>query len=269
MAIHPKVTLLVRDLEKSAQFYERSLGYTRARKTLLIGPYGQSLRILEAAGEMTGSRLALNIEVPDMTIATEAIMQNGGTSINSLLDGALLYTGPDGELLMLSQRGINGASKIKLIVYDFDGVMTDNRVYVDQNGIETVAANRGDGMGTGFITRLGIEQLILSTEKNEVVKARARKLGIEAAHGIHHKSTVVKQLAATKGVELKDVLYVGNDVNDANAMKLCGFKVAPADAHPAILAIADYVTEAKGGFGVIRELADVLNASFKAEELHT
>lgn len=265
MAVHPTVTLLVRDKEKSALFYEKSLGFTLAWETLLLGPYGQSLRLLEVPDGPTGGCIVHNVEVPDIEAAVEAIVEHGGGRGEKLLEDQPLYVGPDGELIMLTQRGLAGADAIKLIIYDFDGVMTDNRVFVDQNGLESIAANRSDGMGIGMIKRMGIEQCIVSTERNKVVAARAKKIGLEAAHGVADKASILIQLAATKGVSLSEVLFMGNDTNDANAMGLCGFKVAPADAHPSILAMADYVTDAPGGHGTIRELADVLRAGRTAE----
>jgi len=260
MAVHPTVTLLVHDKEKSALFYEKALGFGLAWETLLIGPYGQSLRLLEVADGPTGGCIVHSVEVPDIDAAVEAIVENGGGRGENLLEDQPLYIGPDGELIMLTQRGLANADKIKLVVYDFDGVMTDNRVFVDQNGLESVAANRSDGLGIGMIKRLGIEQCIVSTERNEVVQARADKIGLEAAHGVADKASILIQLTSTKGYSLSEVLFMGNDINDRDAMGLCGFKVAPSDAHPSILAMADYVTEAPGGHGALRELADVLRA---------
>lgn len=260
MAVHPTVTLLVRDIEKSALFYENALGFGLAWETLLVGPYGQSLRLLEAPAGPTGGCIVHTVEVADFETAAEAIMLNGGGRAEKYLEDVPLYVGPDGELIMLVQRGLPGAERVKLVIYDFDGVMTDNRVFVDQDGRETVAANRSDGLGIGMIKKLGISQCILSTETNPVVSARAKKIGITATQSVADKGSAIIELAAANNVSLADVLFMGNDINDADAMGLAGFKVAPADAHPVILALADYITEAPGGYGAIRELADVLSA---------
>lgn len=260
MAVHPTVTLLVRDMEKSAAFYEKSLGFVLAWDTLLMGPYGQSLRLMEVAEGPTGGCIVHAVEVSDTELAASSIMEHGGGRAEKFLDDTPLYLGPDGELIMLIQRGLPQADAIQLVVYDFDGVMTDNRVFVSQDGKESVAANRSDGLGVGMIRKMGIAQCILSTEVNPVVRARADKLGLEAIHGVADKATVLIELVAAKGLSLGDILYVGNDINDTDAMGLAGCKVAPSDAHPAILALADYVTDAEGGRGVIRELADVLAA---------
>ena len=232
MAVHPTVTLLVRNLEKSAAFYERSLGFSLTWETLLEGPFGQSLRLLEVADGPTGGCVAVTVEVVDVDAAAEAILDNGGGRAEKHLADMPLYMGPDGELIILSQRGLPGAEAVRLVVYDFDGVMTDNRVFVNQEGVETVAANRSDGLGIGMIRKMGIEQRILSTETNPVVARRAEKIGVEATHGSADKGSALIALAAETSVSLSEILYVGNDVNDADAMGMAGFKVAPADAHP-------------------------------------
>lgn len=261
MAAYPPVTLLVRNIEKSARFYEKSLGFELAWNGLLMGPYGQSLRLVGVKDATSGGCTVATIEVADVEKATDAILENGGARAEKLMGDAPLYLGPDGEMLALTQRGLPGADRIKLIVYDFDGVMTNNLVTVNQDGQEYVAANRSDGLGVGMIRKLGVEQVILSTEVNPVVKARADKIGLEAIHGIRDKASALLEIADKRSISVGEVLFVGNDVNDAAGMALAGFKVAPADAHPSILALADYVTEAKGGHGVVRELADVLMAT--------
>jgi 3-deoxy-D-manno-octulosonate 8-phosphate phosphatase (KDO 8-P phosphatase) len=258
MAAYPPVTLLVRDIDKSAAFYEQSLGFVLAWDALLIGPHGQSLRLVETEGTMPGGCVVVTLEVQDVSRAADGIMNNGGGRAEKLLGDEPLYLGLDGEMIALKERGLPGVEAVKLVVYDFDGVMTDNSVVVDQDGHEFVSANRSDGLGVGMIRKLGLEQLILSTETNPVVKARADKLGLEAIHGVGDKASTLLALSSNKGVSLVEILYVGNDINDSDAMALAGFKVAPADAHPSILAFADYVTKARGGRGVVRELADVL-----------
>lgn len=261
MAAFPPVTLLVRNIGKSARFYKEALGFELAWNGLLVGPYGQSLRLAEGRDATAGGCVVVTLEVPDVARAVEGILDNGGGRAEKLMGDEPLYLGPDGEMLALAGRGLPGAERIRLVVYDFDGVMTDNRVTTDQDGRESVSANRSDGLGVGLIRRLGIKQVILSTEANPVVKARADKIGLDALHGIRDKGSGLLHLAEKYQISVSDMLYVGNDTNDADAMGLAGFKAAPADAHPAILALADYVTDARGGRGVVRELADVLAAA--------
>jgi len=159
---------------------------------------------------------------------------------------------------MRENRKRISATEIGLIVYDFDGVMTDNRVIVLQDGTEGVIANRADGLGVDLIRILGLPQLILSTETNPVVKVRAAKLKLEVIASCNDKQVALRTYCKGNGYELQRVLYVGNDINDLEVMKIVGFPVAPADAHPEVRAIARLVTQAKGGEGVVKELADLM-----------
>ena len=148
-------------------------------------------------------------------------------------------------------------SEIELVVYDFDGVMTDNRAIVLQDGTEGVFVNRSDGLGVERIRSLGISQLILSSEANPVVKARAQKLGLEAIGFCKDKKSALEDYCQENKYDLRKVIFVGNDVNDLEVMKIVGVPIAPGDAYPEILAVAKLVTSAKGGGGVIRELSDI------------
>ena len=147
---------------------------------------------------------------------------------------------------------------IDLLILDFDGVLTDNRVYVTQDGQETVACHRGDGWGIGLLKNAGLEIIILSTETNPIVSARARKLGVECIQGCSDKADATRKIIAEKELDSTKVMYVGNDTNDSEAMALVGHAVAPADSHPEIIEVAKTVTKARGGQGVVRELADLL-----------
>jgi N-acylneuraminate cytidylyltransferase len=153
-----------------------------------------------------------------------------------------------------------GTFRPDLIVYDFDGVMTDNRVLVLEDGTEAVLANRADGWGVDQLRRAGFRQIILSTETNPVVSVRAHKLGLEVLQGSGEKLRDLKAYCKSRGIGLGRVLYVGNDVNDLEAMRLVGCPIAPADAHPAVLALAKHVTRSRGGEGVIKELSELLLA---------
>jgi YrbI family 3-deoxy-D-manno-octulosonate 8-phosphate phosphatase len=150
------------------------------------------------------------------------------------------------------------ASSISAIIYDFDGVMTDNRVLQSQDGTESVYVNRGDGLGVQMIKAQGIPQLILSTEANPVVAARARKLGLDHIQGCQDKRIAVEQYCLQKKISPLALLYVGNDINDGEAMRLVGYPVCPADAHPGVLQLCSRRLRMRGGEGVIRELADRL-----------
>ena len=147
---------------------------------------------------------------------------------------------------------------IKLIVYDFDGVMTDNKVYVDQDGREMVQVNRADGLAVSAIKKLDIQQIIISTEKNPVVSARASKLGIPCLQGIDDKKYSLLDYCKKNDFELNHVVFVGNDINDRDVMEMVGYTFSPADAHSEINKISNQVMKTKGGHGVIRELLDFI-----------
>ncbi len=150
------------------------------------------------------------------------------------------------------------ASSVRLVVSDFDGVMTDNRVTLLEDGREAVTCSRADGMGCDLLRQAGIQVVILSTERNPVVTARADKLGIGAIQGCDDKGAAMRELLSERGLTRDQVAYVGNDVNDLPAFAEAGLTVAPADAHPSAREVASVVTETSGGWGVLRELADLL-----------
>ena len=149
---------------------------------------------------------------------------------------------------------------IDLIVYDFDGVMTDNKVLVMEDGREAVFCSRSDGLAIQKIKQLGIPQIILSTEKNKVVEMRGKKLGIGVIHGVNDKRSAIIDWCKKRGCDLARVLYIGNDINDLEAMRLVGYPITPQDANDRVKDIAAVVLKRKGGEGVIREfLEDVLS----------
>ena len=160
------------------------------------------------------------------------------------------------------RRGL--PQKISLVVMDFDGVLTDNRVWVNQNGEETAAANRGDSMGINLVRNtLPIEFLVISTEPNQVVSARCRKMKVDVYQDIKDKREKLLEIAEEKGVDLAEVVFIGNDVNDLGCFDIVGFAVAPADAEPVVKRAADLVLTKKGGFGAVREFCDMLLGATK------
>ncbi|GGP87216.1 acylneuraminate cytidylyltransferase [Streptomyces melanogenes] len=144
---------------------------------------------------------------------------------------------------------------VDAVVLDFDGTQTDDRVLIDSEGRELVAVHRGDGLGVAALRRAGLKLLILSTEQNPVVAARARKLRIPVLHGVDRKDLALKQWCEDAGVDPARVLYAGNDVNDLPCFSLVGWPVAVADAHDSVRAAARAVTATPGGEGAIREIA--------------
>ncbi|WP_405405081.1 cytidylyltransferase domain-containing protein [Streptomyces sp. NBC_01104] len=144
---------------------------------------------------------------------------------------------------------------IDAVVLDFDGTQTDDRVLIDSDGRETVAVHRGDGLGIAALRKAGVPLLILSTEQNPVVAARAHKLRVPVLHGIDRKDLALKQWCDEQSIAPERVLYVGNDVNDLPCFALAGWPVAVASAHDSVRAAARAVTKTPGGFGAVREIA--------------
>jgi N-acylneuraminate cytidylyltransferase len=149
---------------------------------------------------------------------------------------------------------------ISMIITDFDGVLTDGRVWVDEDGREMVAASRSDSMRIRQLREHGIEVMILSSEVNPVVKARARKMGIEAIQGVdlREKGSMLQKFAQERNIDLSTVVYLGNDFNDLPCFEAAGWAVAVADAYPEVRQAADHVLKTGGGYGALRELCDLI-----------
>jgi 3-deoxy-D-manno-octulosonate 8-phosphate phosphatase (KDO 8-P phosphatase) len=152
-----------------------------------------------------------------------------------------------------------GALKnIQLIVYDFDGVLTDNRVMVREDGLESVMVHRSDGLAIALIKRMGIEQIILTTETNRIVEMRARKLGIPVIRGVDDKKETLQKFCQHHNFSLEKVIYLGNDINDLEVMRAVGYPLCPADAYDEVKRVSKEILKTQGGCGVVRELLDLL-----------
>jgi len=152
---------------------------------------------------------------------------------------------------------------IDAFIFDFDGVLTNNLVHLDQNGKESVSCSRADGLAFDVLRKLDKPVFILSTENNPVVTMRARKLKIPVVQGVDNKVEAIKKLVNKNSYNLKNILYVGNDLNDYLVMQLCGYTICPADSHSKIKEISDVVLKTNGGNGVVRELLeDLLGLDF-------
>ncbi len=157
--------------------------------------------------------------------------------------------------------------KVKLLVLDFDGVLTDDRVWVDQNGKETIAASRSDGMGLEMLRKLtDIEVIVMSKETNPVVTARCNKLGIQVFQSVNQKEKALVDLIDEKKIDSEEVVYVGNDLNDINCFPIAGYAVAPNDAFVTVRRNADLVLDHPGGFGAVREICETLIEKFSIQE---
>lgn len=149
---------------------------------------------------------------------------------------------------------------IDLLIFDFDGVMTDNRVLVFDDGKEAVVCNRGDGLGIDMLRAAGLAMVIVSTEKNPVVEARAKKLRMPVHYGVADKQPLVRDLIAAENQDPARVAYVGNDLNDLGAMEEVGWRLCPQDSVQRIRESCDWIIPVDGGMGVIRHLAEMLLA---------
>lgn len=158
---------------------------------------------------------------------------------------------------------MSNSLNFKNIIFDFDGVLTDNRVFCDSNGNEFVACNRSDGLAFDVLKKLQYNLIILSTEKNLVVSSRARKLGIPVIQGVSNKKDELYRMVGEGVISLEHSMFVGNDLNDYRAMEACEYKCCPSDSHPLVMSICDFVLQSKGGDGVVREIAEtILNINF-------
>jgi YrbI family 3-deoxy-D-manno-octulosonate 8-phosphate phosphatase len=176
---------------------------------------------------------------------------------------ALVYSGLDMVSPGAPRRPM--PKTIKMIICDFDGVITDNLVLTDQDGKESVLASRSDSMHIKKLREMGIEVMILSSEANPVVMARAKKMGVEAIHnvGMQNKGQVMREVLEQKNLKTENVIYVGNDLNDLPCFEIAGWSVAVADAYPEVLRAADHVLTKTGGHGAVRELCEFVLSKIK------
>ena len=148
--------------------------------------------------------------------------------------------------------------RLRLAVFDFDGVFTDNRVWVNERGEEALAFSRSDGLGLRRLDEVGVGYLIVSMERNPIVGARAQKLRADCVQGVDDKLALVRERA---GGALQDVAFLGNDINDAECLRAVGFPVVPADAWPEVKPLARWVLSRPGGHGCVREFCDAVWAA--------
>ena len=154
----------------------------------------------------------------------------------------------------------------RLLALDFDGVFTDNRVHVDEHGVESVTCHRGDGHGLAML-REHLPIVVLSTERNPVVAVRCEKLGLPYEQGLgDRKVDALRRYCTARDIDLEAVMFVGNDVNDLGCMRAVGFSIAVADAVPSVRAAAHAVLSRNGGDGALRELADALLKQLTEDE---
>jgi len=148
--------------------------------------------------------------------------------------------------------------RLRLAVFDFDGVFTDNRVWVNEAGDEILAFSRSDGLGLRRLEEVGVRPLIVSMEQSPIVSARARKLRVDCVQGVGNKLAVSRERTGELGVAFEDTAYVGNDINDAECLRAVGVPVVPSDAWPEVKPLARWVLSRAGGAGCVREFCDAV-----------
>ena len=148
--------------------------------------------------------------------------------------------------------------RLKLLVFDFDGVFTDNSVYVSQDGAESVRCSRFDGFGISNLKTVGIKPFVLSSEINPVVGARCKKLKLEFEQGCDNKIESLKRLMSKLDIVPEEAGFVGNDINDLDCLNYVGVPFLVADAHPSVLSIDGLITTRNGGEGAVREICDFI-----------
>jgi 3-deoxy-D-manno-octulosonate 8-phosphate phosphatase (KDO 8-P phosphatase) len=160
--------------------------------------------------------------------------------------------------MKLDHELVSKLRSIKFIALDFDGVFTDNIVYTSENGEESVACWRSDGLGLSKVKNFGIPIWVISTEKNPVVSKRCQKLGIKCIQNCDDKLAVLIKLLDQYQCEIENAIFVGNDINDSECLKKVGLPIIVADSHPDIQHLAHYITKSPGGKGAVREVCDLV-----------
>ncbi len=190
---------------------------------------------------MVDPAFTVDIDTPDDWARYETLVYNG--NLDLVLPGSLRRVLPE---------------KISLVVMDFDGVFTDDRVFLDQNGIEMVVCSRSDGMGISRLKQSGVRVTVISSEANPVVSRRCEKLGIEVFQGVADKATLLTDYLHKNSIAATETVYIGNDINDTPCFPLVSCAVVPADANQKAKDVADIILQRKGGLGAIRELCEMI-----------
>ena len=161
----------------------------------------------------------------------------------------------------MNSKTLKSVEQPKIIITDFDGCLTDDRVWMNKWGQEFVAANRKDGLAVNRLRELGILTVIASTEKNKVVKARGNKMGVEVLQGLSDKAKAIDDYLIKNKLTWEESWYIGNDVNDLGAINKAKFSLCPSDAVERVINSVDYVLKTKGGFGILSEIVTELEKS--------
>lgn len=157
-------------------------------------------------------------------------------------------------------------SNISLVVFDFDGVFTDNYIWLNEDGKESIRFWRGDGIGLNELRKIGIDALVLSSEVNKIVSVRCKKLRVPCIRSAKNKLETLTRHLKRRKLSFNEVAYVGNDINDVACLEAVGFPIIVRDAHASLLKVSKYRTRRKGGCGAVREVCDLFLAAHKQKE---
>lgn len=202
-------------------------------------------------GSLTGDVILPLMINPKYTVDID-LPSDWKTSERLIFEGPLRFYDPANKRRAMPK-------KISYLMLDFDGVLTDNRVWVDQDGKESIASSRSDSLGLEILRhKTGINVFVLSRETNPVVSARCKKLNIPVLQSVKDKKEALTRFMSENKVSAEAIIYMGNDTNDLPIIDLVGYFVAPADSHPEVLRQADMVLSRPGGHGALRELCDMI-----------
>ena len=183
-----------------------------------------------------------------------------GSAVEKLAERSRLYIMAWGDAVVQSEKMKEKLKGIKLLAMDFDGVLTDNKVFIDEDGKEMVICDRSDSLGINMLKteKKDVDIIVISKETSKVVKVRCEKLHIDYMTGVDDKLEALKRIIEKKNLKFENVAYIGNDVNDIQCIQNSGIGVAVADSVSQVLQVADIVTTKKGGHGAVREFSDML-----------
>lgn len=151
------------------------------------------------------------------------------------------------------------ATRIKLVALDVDGTLTDGQLWFGADGNELKAFSALDGLGLKLLRDHGVDVALITARTSRVVEIRGRELGLKHVHqGSHDKAATLRQVCASIGIDPSESAFMGDDLSDLPAMRICGLAVTPANAHAWMLQRVHWQTQARGGFGAVRELCDLI-----------
>jgi YrbI family 3-deoxy-D-manno-octulosonate 8-phosphate phosphatase len=166
------------------------------------------------------------------------------------------------EVSMPSHPSSELLKGLRALITDMDGVMTDATKYYGAAGLELLGFHVRDGLGLDLLRRSGMRLAIITTTDTDIIARRAADLGItDVFRSVHDKGSVLRAYREANRLRREEILYVGDDLWDLGAFAEAGVRVAVADAVPAVRAVADWVTECRGGKGALREIADAVLAA--------